>query len=112
VAQSVHQRQARPARVLHDHDAVEAVADCVVQGQAETPFLSGTSVARLAGVHTATLRSMACLRRMLLVAPAQGGPAGAVFPRLTSLRLHLVGCACMHAACTPHLPCKHHARLI
>jgi hypothetical protein len=75
-------------------DAVDALADCVVQGQAESPApaLSGTTVARLVGVHTVTLRSMTCLRRMLLVAPDHG-PAGGVFPLLKSLKLHLVGFA-------------------
>jgi hypothetical protein len=85
-------------------DAVDAQAGCVEQGQGESsPVLCPATCARLHGVHTATVRSMDCLRRMLLV-----GPAGAVFPRLQSLRLHLVGqerqthtrhaCApCMHS---------------
>jgi hypothetical protein len=80
-------------------DAVDAQADCVVQGQAESQVLSGTTVARMAGVHTLTLRSMACLRRMLLA-----HPAGSVFPRLQSLRLHLVG---IPPSCTS----EQHARL-
>jgi hypothetical protein len=59
------------------------------------------TVARLDGVHTLSLRSMACLRRLLLVAPSQ--PAGAVFPRLQSPPPHGGGCTqqalspCMHA---------------
>jgi hypothetical protein len=68
-------------------DAVDAQAGCVEQGLGESsPVLCPATCARLHGVHTATVRSMDCLRRMLLV-----GPAGAVFPRLQSLRLHLVG---------------------
>jgi hypothetical protein len=62
-------------------DAVDAHAGCV-EGQADSPVLTLDACARLVGVHTATLRSMACLRGMLL---------GAVFPRLRSLRVHLVG---------------------
>jgi hypothetical protein len=84
-------------------DAVDATAGCVEQGQGESsPVLCPATCARLHGVHTATLRSMACLRRMLLV-----GPAGAVFPRLQSLRLHLVGHE--RQTRTPHAcaPCMH-----
>jgi hypothetical protein len=62
-------------------EAVDAHAGCV-EGQAESRVLSLDSCARLASLHTLTLRSMACLRGMLL---------GAVFPRLRSLRLDLVG---------------------
>jgi hypothetical protein len=62
-------------------EAVDAHAGCV-EGQAESPVLSLDACARLVGTHTLTLRSMACLRGMLL---------GAVFPRLQSLRVHLVG---------------------
>jgi hypothetical protein len=87
-------------------DAVDAQAGCVEQGQGESSpcVLCPATCARLHGVHTATLRSMDCLRRMLQV-----GPAGAVFPRLQSLRLHLVG----HEA-NAHSPCVHamHALLI
>jgi hypothetical protein len=68
-------------------DAVDAQAACV-EGQAESTVLSSDTCARLHGVHTLTLRSMACLRRMLLVHDALHGD---VFPRLQSLRLHLVG---------------------
>jgi hypothetical protein len=81
-------------------DAVDAQASCV-EGQAESAVLSSDTCARLDGVHTLTLRSMRCLRRMLLVAPAQ--PAGAVFPRLSSLRLHLVGGQRQNAQL--HAPC-------
>jgi hypothetical protein len=89
-------------------NAVDAQTDCVVQGQAESPVLCPATVARLAGVHTVTLRSMTCLRRMLLVAPAHG--PGAVFPRLQSLRLHLVGFlpVCMRSL---HVLVIRHARL-
>jgi hypothetical protein len=77
-------------------DAVDAQAGCVDacvdECAAELSILCPTTVARLAGVHTTTLRSMACLRRMLLVAPA-----GAVFPRLQSLRLYLEVGTAMHA---------------
>jgi hypothetical protein len=66
-------------------DAVDAHAGCV-EGQAESPVLSLDG--RLASLHTLTLSSMACLRGMLL---------GAVFPRLQSLRLRLVGETGKHA---------------
>jgi hypothetical protein len=62
-------------------DAVDAQAGCV-EGEAESPVLALDACARLVGTHTLTLRSMVCQRGMLL---------GAVFPRLRSLRLHLVG---------------------
>jgi hypothetical protein len=86
-------------------DAVDATAGCVEQGEAELSspcVLCPATCARLHGVHTATLRSMDCLRRMLLV-----GPAGAVFPHLQSLRLHLVGHE--RKTHTPHAcaPCMH-----
>ncbi|KAG1676943.1 hypothetical protein FOA52_014819 [Chlamydomonas sp. UWO 241] len=68
-------------------EAVDAQAGCV-EGQAESPVLSLAAFGRLHSVHTLTLRSMACLRRMLLVEPP-----GAVFPRLQSLRLRLGGAA-------------------
>jgi hypothetical protein len=88
-------------------DAVDAQAGRVEQGQGESsPVLCPATCARLHSVHTATIRSMDCLRRMLLVAPA-----GAVFPRLQSLRLHLVGFAPMHARLVCHVASKHHARL-
>jgi hypothetical protein len=74
-------------------DAVDATAGCVKQGKSSPCVLCPATCARLHGVHTVTLRSMDCLRRMLLVG---GRPAGAVFPRLQSLRLHLVGYAPMH----------------
>jgi hypothetical protein len=82
-------------------DAVDATAGCVEQGQGESLLcvLCPATCARLHGVHTATLRSMDCLRRMLLV-----------FPRLHSLRLHLVGYAPMHARPVCHAS-KHDARL-
>jgi hypothetical protein len=63
-------------------DAVDAQADRV-EGQADSPVLSPAACARLNGVHTLLLRSMACMRRMLLVAPNQP-LAGAIFPRLQS----------------------------
>jgi hypothetical protein len=61
-------------------DAVDAQA-CVERGKGESPALCPATCARLHSVHTLALRSTACLRRMLLVAPAHG-PGGAVFPRL------------------------------
>jgi hypothetical protein len=68
-------------------DAVDAQAGCVEEGQqAKSPLLSSATCARLIDVHTLTLRSMACLRRMLLNQPA----GTVVFPRLQSLHLHLV----------------------
>ncbi|KAG1668964.1 hypothetical protein FOA52_001008 [Chlamydomonas sp. UWO 241] len=65
-------------------DAVEAQAGRV-EGQAESPVLSSATVARLSGVHTLTLRSMRCLRGVLVLAPPQPG----AFPHMKSLRLHL-----------------------
>jgi hypothetical protein len=85
-------------------DAVDAQASCVEEGQDEAPVLCPATCARLDGVHTLTLYTMACLRNMLLVAPAPGQEAGAVFPRLRSLRLRLVG--------APLLCTQLHARLI
>ncbi|KAG1673938.1 hypothetical protein FOA52_015693 [Chlamydomonas sp. UWO 241] len=67
-------------------DAVDALAGSV-EGQGDSPVLCPATCARLHDVHTLTLGSMACLRRMLLV--AHGPAAGAAFPRLQSLRLHL-----------------------
>jgi hypothetical protein len=83
-------------------DAVDAHAGCV-EGQADSPVLSLVACDRLVGVHTATLRSMACLRGMLM----------GNFPLLQSLRVHLVGeifkCA-MHAmrscGCVLHVRCQ------
>jgi hypothetical protein len=75
--------------------AVDAHAGCV-EGQAESPVLSLDACARLVGTHTLTLRSMACLRGMLL---------GAVFPRLRSLRLHLVGEIGQNAQPCVRAPC-------
>jgi hypothetical protein len=66
-------------------DAVDAQAGSL-EGQSESPVLSGTTVDRMVGVHTLTLSSMACLRRMLV-----GPPHSRLFPRLRSLRLRLVG---------------------
>ncbi|KAG1667965.1 hypothetical protein FOA52_008337 [Chlamydomonas sp. UWO 241] len=68
-------------------DAVDAQTDCVE----EPPWgpwatvLTQVACARLSGVHTLTLRSMACLRDMLVEPPE---PC-VVFPRLQSLRLIL-----------------------
>jgi hypothetical protein len=64
--------------------AVDAEAGCVEEGQAESPVLSAATIARLAGTHTLTLRSMMCLRGML-------PQPGTGFPHLQSLRLRLVG---------------------
>ncbi|KAG1664236.1 hypothetical protein FOA52_003489 [Chlamydomonas sp. UWO 241] len=66
--------------------AVDAQAGSLEEGQGDTfSLLSSDTCARLCGVHTPTLRSMACLRDMLGV---QLQPR-ASFPRLQSLRLHL-----------------------
>jgi hypothetical protein len=84
-------------------DAVDAQAG-VLEGQDnKSPVLSPDAVARLAGVHTLTLRTMACLRGMLVSPPHPGA-----FPHLQSLRLHLVGAHAWQAA---QLPCtrNHHA---
>ncbi|KAG1667848.1 hypothetical protein FOA52_011036 [Chlamydomonas sp. UWO 241] len=66
-------------------DAVDAhISGLVGPINDDAPVLSAAACARLNGVHTMTLRSMACLRGMQLVAPhAQPDP----FPRLTSLRM-------------------------
>ncbi|KAG1674575.1 hypothetical protein FOA52_001824 [Chlamydomonas sp. UWO 241] len=64
--------------------AVDAQAGRVEEGEADSSVLSLATRARLHGVHTVTLRSLACLNDMLLAQPA-----GAVFPRLQSLRLDL-----------------------
>jgi hypothetical protein len=77
---------------------VDSQAGCVVQGQDDAPVLSTDTVDRLDGVHTLSLRSMRCLRGMLVAPPQPGG-----FPRLQSLRLRLVG----DGACAMRL----HARL-
>jgi hypothetical protein len=86
-------------------EAVDAQASCVEEQAVVVPLkpsvLCPATCARLDGVHTLTLCSTLCLRRMLLVAPAQ--PGGAVFPRLQSLRLHLVRAeanAQLHAPCS------------
>jgi hypothetical protein len=77
-----------------------------VEGQTDSPVLRTATCARLDGVLTLTLRTMACLRGML-------GPPGAHFPRLQSLRLLLVGDKdTLLSSCSPDLPCKHRARLI
>ncbi|KAG1660085.1 hypothetical protein FOA52_011151 [Chlamydomonas sp. UWO 241] len=65
-------------------DAVDTHAS-VLQGQNDAPVLSPTTCARLVCVNTLTLRSMACLRGMLVETP----PPGAAFPRLQSLHLLL-----------------------
>ncbi|KAG1667413.1 hypothetical protein FOA52_004830 [Chlamydomonas sp. UWO 241] len=75
-------------------DALDAQTGSV-EGRGESPVLCPATCARLHDVHTLTLGSMACLRRMLLVA------AGGFFPRLQSLRLHLVGGREKHA-CAVH----------
>jgi hypothetical protein len=62
--------------------AVDAHAGCG-EGQAESLVLSPITCTRLRDLHTLRLRSMACLRGMI--------QPGGVFPRLRSLRLHLVG---------------------
>jgi hypothetical protein len=90
-------------------DAVDAQTGRL-EGQAESPVLCPATCARLNGVHTLTLRTMACVRSMVV---------GAVLPRLQSLRLHLVSTSreartiCMHHACirTPDLPCTSTMRL-
>ncbi|KAG1656397.1 hypothetical protein FOA52_008807 [Chlamydomonas sp. UWO 241] len=69
-------------------DAVDAHASSL-EGQDNAPLFSPTTCARLKGVHTLTLRSMACLRAMLVASPQQ--QPGAFFPRLQSLRLILDG---------------------
>jgi hypothetical protein len=81
--------------------AVDAHAGSV-KGRAEAPALSSTTCDRLVSTHTLTLRSMACLRGMLVDAP------GAFFPRLQSLRLHLVRA---RMATTPCAPCVHRGRV-
>jgi hypothetical protein len=74
-------------------DAADATAGRVeLKKGVSSPALCPATCVRLHSVHTLVLRSMACLRRMLLVAPAHG-PGGAVFPRLQCLRLRLVGFA-------------------
>jgi hypothetical protein len=88
-------------------DAVDAQAGSV-EGQAESPVLSAATCDRLVGIHTLTLRSMACLRGMLLDAP------GAVFPRPVSAPAP-GGCARphhramrstrAHTPCVPCVPC-------
>ncbi|KAG1679786.1 hypothetical protein FOA52_012697 [Chlamydomonas sp. UWO 241] len=65
-------------------DAVDAHASCLEE-QGDAPVLSPTTCARLACVNTLSLRSMACLRGMLVESPQPG----AFFPRLQSLRLIL-----------------------
>ncbi|KAG1667430.1 hypothetical protein FOA52_004847 [Chlamydomonas sp. UWO 241] len=52
----------------------------IVAGQGDSPVLCPATCARLHNVHTLTLGSMVCLRRMLLV--AHGPAAGGFFPRL------------------------------
>jgi hypothetical protein len=95
-------------------DAVDAQAGVVEQADSsQIIVLCPATCARLDGVTTLTLRSMACLRRMLLVAPA----AGVLFPRLQSLRLHMVrthACVQSPLMTQPHssLPLCMHARLI
>jgi hypothetical protein len=73
-------------------DAVDAHASSLVQwdGAIDAEALSPAACARLSGVHKLTLRSMACLRRMLVTPPQLGE---AFFPRLQSLHLllHEVG---------------------
>ncbi|KAG1660306.1 hypothetical protein FOA52_003327 [Chlamydomonas sp. UWO 241] len=70
-------------------DAVDARASSLEE-QDDAPLgciavLSPTTFARLSGVRTLTLRSMACLRGMVVGTPQPG----AAFPRLQSLRLIL-----------------------
>ncbi|KAG1672504.1 hypothetical protein FOA52_002813 [Chlamydomonas sp. UWO 241] len=81
-------RRALRLRCKTMRDAVDAQAGVVKQGQADSSpavvVLCPATCARLDGETTLTLRSTAFLQRMLPVAPA-----GAVFPRLQSLRLHL-----------------------
>ncbi|KAG1663324.1 hypothetical protein FOA52_006283 [Chlamydomonas sp. UWO 241] len=68
--------------------AVDAHASGLDGGESDTTvLLSPATCSRLIGVHTLTLRSMACLRGML-VAPPHGQP-GALFPHLQSLQLLL-----------------------
>jgi hypothetical protein len=83
-------------------DAVDAQAVCV-EGQDEAPVLCPATIDRLAEVHTLSLRSMGCLRGM---------QPGAVFPRLRSLRLHLVGDSslAMHAWSAVQGPCRARSR--
>jgi hypothetical protein len=66
--------------------AVDAHASCL-EGRCDAPVLSDAACARLHGVRTMTLRSVACLRRMLVALNQQ--PAPGAFPRLQSLRLRL-----------------------
>ncbi|KAG1660574.1 hypothetical protein FOA52_005110 [Chlamydomonas sp. UWO 241] len=65
-------------------DAVDAHAGGL-EGQYNAPALSHITCARLCCVNTLTLRSMACLRRMLV----ETHQPGASFPRMQSLRLIL-----------------------
>jgi hypothetical protein len=67
-------------------DAVDAHASGLV-GPSDAEVLSPAACARLSSVNAITLRTMACLRGMLVDQP------GAFFPRLQSLRLllHVVG---------------------
>ncbi|KAG1660084.1 hypothetical protein FOA52_011150 [Chlamydomonas sp. UWO 241] len=65
-------------------DAVDAHASGL-EGQVDAPVLSPTTCSRLVCVNTLTLRSMACLRGMLVETPQPGE----FFPRLQSLRLIL-----------------------
>ncbi|KAG1661353.1 hypothetical protein FOA52_002467 [Chlamydomonas sp. UWO 241] len=65
-------------------DAVDAHASGL-EGQGSASVLSATTCARLVCINSLTLRSMACLRGMLVETPQPG----AVFPRLQALRLIL-----------------------
>jgi hypothetical protein len=84
-SQSTDDRRALRLCSASMRDAVDAQAGRVEQGALSPCVLCPATCTRLHDVHTATLRSMDCLRRMLLV-----GPAGTAFPHLQSLRLHLV----------------------
>jgi hypothetical protein len=73
-------------------DAVDA-QNSGLDGAINAPVLSPATCVRLSGVSTATLRSMECLRGMVVERQ------GAVFPRLQSLRLLLeVRASAMRAA--------------
>jgi hypothetical protein len=85
-------------------DAVDAQTGCVEQGES-SPVLCPATCARLHGVHTATLRSMDCLRRMLLVGGRRLPSPPVAAPSLGGSRE--ANALPMQAPCVPDLGSAH-----